>query len=113
MKRLLIAACFVAFLAAPAALADNWPQWRGPKNDGHSAEKGIPTEWGPDKNVVWKLKMPGIGASTPCVWGDRIFLTVVRRRRRRPALRRHRRQGEVEAAALEHRSKALPQPLGR
>ncbi len=27
---------------------------------------------GPDKNVVWKPKMPGRGSSTPCVWGDRI-----------------------------------------
>ena len=59
------------------ALADNWPQWRGPKNDGHSAEKNIPTEWGAEKNVAWKLKMPGIGAGTPVVWGDKIFVTSV------------------------------------
>ena len=30
---------------------------------------------GPDKNVVWKFKLPGIGACTPCVWGDKIFVT--------------------------------------
>ncbi|MBA4067733.1 MAG: hypothetical protein C0501_29340 [Isosphaera sp.] len=64
----------VLALAAPAP-ADNWPQWRGPKNDGHSAEKNVPTEWGLDKNVVWKLKLPGRGESTPCVWGDRMFFT--------------------------------------
>ncbi len=75
MKRLLISTCLLTSLAASTALADNWPQWRGPKNDGHSAEKGLPTEWGPDKNVVWKLKMPGISAATPCVWGDKIFVT--------------------------------------
>ena len=52
MKRLLLpAALLVAAVAAPAS-ADNWPQWRGPKNDGHSAEKGLPTEWGADKNIV-------------------------------------------------------------
>ncbi|HET6572463.1 MAG TPA: PQQ-binding-like beta-propeller repeat protein [Fimbriiglobus sp.] len=72
----LLAAGLVAAIAAPA-LADNWPQWRGPKNDGHSAETGLPVEWGPDKNVVWKFEMPGPGESTPCVWGDRIFLTTV------------------------------------
>ena len=61
---------------AQATSADaNWPQWRGPKNDGHSPATGLSTEWGPTKNVVWKLKMPGHGSSTPCVWGDRIFLT--------------------------------------
>ncbi len=57
--------------------ADNWPQWRGIKNNGHSSEKGLPTEWSADKNVVWKLKMPGMGESTPCVWGDRMFFTSV------------------------------------
>jgi outer membrane protein assembly factor BamB len=63
-------------LALPSlAVADNWPQWRGPKNDGISAEKGLPTEWGPDRNIVWKLKLPGQGESTPCVWGDHIFFT--------------------------------------
>ena len=77
MNRLfLLTALLVAGLAAPAS-ADNWPQWRGPKNDGHSAEKNLPTEWSQDKNVVWKLKMPGMGAGTPVVWGDKIFVTSV------------------------------------
>ena len=73
-RRLSLATALVAFAIAPAS-ADNWPQWRGLKNDGHSAEKGLPTEWGPDKNVVWKFPMPGQGESTPCIWGERIFLT--------------------------------------
>ncbi|MCZ2344305.1 MAG: PQQ-like beta-propeller repeat protein [Bacteroidales bacterium] len=63
-------------LVAGSAWADNWPQWRGPKNDGHSTEKNLPTEFGPDKNVLWKAPMPGPGASTPCIWGDKIFLTA-------------------------------------
>jgi outer membrane protein assembly factor BamB len=73
---MLLASLFALALVAPAS-ADNWPQWRGPKNDGHSAEKGLPTEWGADKNVVWKLAMPGRGSSTPAIWGDRIFITSV------------------------------------
>ena len=76
MNRLLLVSLFALALGAPAS-ADNWPQWRGPKNDGHSAEKGLPTEWSADKNVVWKLALPGRGSSTPAVWGDRIFLTSV------------------------------------
>lgn len=74
MRLLLPASLLTALLAAPAA-ADNWPQWRGIRNDGHSAEKGLPTEWSTEKNVVWKFDMPGRGASTPCIWGDKIFLT--------------------------------------
>lgn len=76
MKQSIVSALLVAALAAPAS-ADNWPQWRGPKNDGHSAEKNLPTEWSADKNVAWKLKLPGPGAGTPVVWADKIFLTSV------------------------------------
>jgi outer membrane protein assembly factor BamB len=75
VTRLLLCTILLALLTLVPARADNWPQWRGPKNDGHSAEANIPTEWGPDKNVVWKFKLPGIGASTPIVWDDTIFLT--------------------------------------
>ncbi len=72
-RLLLPAALAVALFAAPAA-ADNWPQWRGPENDGHAAGP-VPTEWGPDKNVVWKAKLPGRGSSTPVIWNDKIFFT--------------------------------------
>lgn len=61
-------------LSTPA-VAENWPQWRGLKNDGHSPEKNLPSEWSETKNVAWKAKLPGPGASVPCIWKDRIFLT--------------------------------------
>ena len=60
--------------AAPCS-AVNWPQWRGPKNDGVSAETNLPAAFSPTKNVLWTAKMSGMGGATPCVWGDRIFLT--------------------------------------
>jgi outer membrane protein assembly factor BamB len=62
--------------SAHLASAENWPQWRGPVNDGHSPETGLPTAWAADKNVVWKTPLPGMGASTPCVWGESIFITT-------------------------------------
>ena len=58
-----------------AALADDWPAWRGPHRDGVSAERGLPTTWAPDRNVLWKLELPGPAGSTPIVVRDRIFLT--------------------------------------
>lgn len=59
-----------------ALSAENWPQWRGPRNDGHSSEADLPTKWSEKENIVWKAKLPGPGASTPCIWGDKIFITA-------------------------------------
>lgn len=67
--------CMLVLLALPAA-ADNWPQWRGPRNDGTTAETGLATRWSATENVRWRLELPGPGPSTPIVWGDRLFLTA-------------------------------------
>ena len=53
----------------------NWPQWRGPDGNGISKAVGLPTAWGPDKNIVWKTPLPSWSGGTPIVWEDRIFLT--------------------------------------
>ena len=53
----------------------NWPQWRGPNGTGKTSASGIVTQWGPDHNVKWRLKLPEPGNSTPVVWEDQIFLT--------------------------------------
>jgi outer membrane protein assembly factor BamB len=71
----LLFAWVVVFAAVESARADNWPQWRGPANDGVCKEKNLSSEWSDTKNIVWKLKLPGRGGSTPAVWGERIFLT--------------------------------------
>ncbi len=66
------------FLAALVVFASdaNWPQFRGPSASGIGT--GSPaTEWNGEsgKNVLWKTAIPGLGHSSPIVWGDRIFLT--------------------------------------
>ncbi|MBX9601723.1 MAG: PQQ-binding-like beta-propeller repeat protein [Bryobacteraceae bacterium] len=63
-------------IAAFACSAENWPQWRGPDNNGVSSEKGLPTQWSEGQNIAWKLPLPAWSGSTPIVWGDRIFLTM-------------------------------------
>jgi len=73
--RLFCVAVLTISLATPT-FADNWPSWRGPNNAGISAEKSIPAVWSLEKNLVWKLDLPGIGSSTPAIWGDKIFLTA-------------------------------------
>ncbi len=55
--------------------AADWPVFRGPNSSGLSPEKGLPAEFGPNKNVVWKTPLPQ-GASSPVFITDRIFLTA-------------------------------------
>jgi outer membrane protein assembly factor BamB len=70
-------ALLLSGVVAGSASAENWPAWRGPAGNGISAEKNVPAEWGPDKNVAWKLALPGPAGATPVVWGNQIFLTSV------------------------------------
>ncbi|TWT65226.1 outer membrane protein assembly factor BamB family protein [Allorhodopirellula solitaria] len=53
----------------------NWPQWRGPNGSGKTSATEVPSRWGPDLNVNWRVELPEPGNSTPVVWGDRIFVT--------------------------------------
>ncbi len=62
-------------LIASLQAGENWPHWRGPANNGISNETGLPAEFGPDKNVAWKVALPGWAGATPVAWEDRIFLT--------------------------------------
>jgi outer membrane protein assembly factor BamB len=65
----------VLLLLLAMAAADDWPTWRGTHRDGVSPEKGLPTTWSADANVVWKSPLPGAAGSTPVLAKDRIFLT--------------------------------------
>ena len=65
------------FLALAAFAADpNWPQFRGPSAGGVGTGSP-PLEWNGEsgKNILWKAAIPGLGHSSPVIWGDRIFLT--------------------------------------
>ena len=53
----------------------DWPRFRGPTGMGTSDEVGLPLTWSSTENVAWKSELPGPGASSPVVFGDRIYLT--------------------------------------
>lgn len=68
----------VTTLVAPAhpwAADGDWPQWRGPNNDG-VARGDAPLQWSDTERIAWKAHVPGRGLSSPVIWGDRIFLTT-------------------------------------
>lgn len=82
MRDLFLFATFLTccLLATPLPAQDaneqNWAQWRGPLATGVAPHADPPVEWNDDKNIRWKVALPGRGHSTPIVWGDRIFLTT-------------------------------------
>lgn len=58
------------------AFAGDWPGFRGPTGQGHADARGLPTEWGPDQNVRWKVAISGEGWSSPVVQAGRVYLTA-------------------------------------
>ena len=63
-------------LIAFRLLGAGWPQLRGPDGSGLCPSCGhLPTEFGPQKNVLWKTELPE-GKSSPILAGDRIFVTA-------------------------------------
>ena len=61
--------------AAAVCQAADWPNWRGPSGDGVAGGSGYATTWSPEAMVRWRVALPGLGASTPAVCGERIVLT--------------------------------------
>jgi outer membrane protein assembly factor BamB len=64
---------FFLFLLVAVAVAEDWPQWRGPRLDGTSAGSGYPVKWSSTEGIRWKTELPGRGHASPIVWKDRIF----------------------------------------
>ena len=65
----------IILLSSGSLPAADWTQFRGPAGLGISDETGLPTKWSSTENVVWKVAMPGPGASSPITLGDRLFIT--------------------------------------
>jgi outer membrane protein assembly factor BamB len=58
----------------PVAAETSWGQWRGPHANGIATQGNPPTEWSEDKNIRWKIDLPGEGLSVPIIWGDRVYI---------------------------------------
>ena len=71
----------VLLLFAPVSHASDWPEFRGPFENGHAAADdappaGLPLHWSETKNVKWKTPIPYCGWSTPVVMGGQVWLTT-------------------------------------
>jgi outer membrane protein assembly factor BamB len=65
-------------IIAATARAQQWPSFRGPSGSGVAVDAQPPTAWSvaTSTNIAWRTDIPGLGHSSPIVWGDRIFLTT-------------------------------------
>src|SRR5215207_1960839 len=79
LSRLVLAAAIVAAaLAAPAAGPnESWPQFRGASAGVAENDPTLPDSWSATSNIAWTADVPGMGWSSPVVWGDHVFLTSV------------------------------------
>ena len=62
--------------AASSLRAGDWPQWRGPLANGVAPGANPPTEWSEQKNIRWKVALPGRGHSSPIIQGERVYVTA-------------------------------------
>src|SRR5689334_16925908 len=75
MRRFLLSVIIAYCGCSLVALAEDWPQWRGPERNGVSNEKGLLQQWpaeGP--RLLWEQHDLGTGYSTPAIADGRIFL---------------------------------------
>lgn len=80
---LIIPAIFLAGLTMSGAASVprpgvDWPQFRGIGAAGIAEGFSLPTTWNTadGTNVAWKTVIPGLGHSSPVVWGDEVFVTT-------------------------------------
>ena len=77
-RLLSVISVFLMITMSVVTRAENWPNWRGPKGDGASSNTNIPIKWDSTTNVLWKVAVPGIGHSSPIIWGERLFTATAK-----------------------------------
>jgi outer membrane protein assembly factor BamB len=63
----------VSALLISVAAAQEWTRFRGPNGTGESETSTIPASW-TEKDLNWKIELPGVGHSSPVLWGQKLFL---------------------------------------
>ena len=76
MRRIVASFVLLTLGISPLVHASNWGHWRGPTGNGAATEGTPPTEWSAEKNVKWKVEIPGRGSSSPVVWDNQVFITT-------------------------------------
>jgi outer membrane protein assembly factor BamB len=67
-------AAVLALASTAGAAEGEWSRFRGPNGSGISEAAKVPVKW-TEHDYNWKVKLPGIGHSSPVVWEERVFVT--------------------------------------
>ena len=59
-------------LRAVTGAAANWPSFRGPGASGVADGFSLPAAW----KIHWRSPVPGLGHSSPVIWGDRLYVAT-------------------------------------
>ena len=64
-------------LPLPLEASGSWPSFRGYEAAGTAEKQNLPDHWDPASgtNILWRRPIPGLGHSSPVVWGDVVFVT--------------------------------------
>ncbi|MCB1225747.1 MAG: PQQ-binding-like beta-propeller repeat protein [Verrucomicrobiales bacterium] len=76
MKNRSVLFALIALTSPISGSAADWPNWRGPNQDGSTQASQLPAEFSKEQNVRWSAVVPGSSASCPVVSGGRVFLTA-------------------------------------
>jgi outer membrane protein assembly factor BamB len=74
--RSFLPAFVLLILVHSSKAGENWPQFRGPQDDGTSDAIGLPLRWSETENIAWKTPIHDHGWSSPVIWGGQIWLTT-------------------------------------
>ncbi len=81
-----IPSLLLPFFLLSALHAAEWPEWRGPSQQGHALDAAnLPVTWSETANVAWKTRIPGRGHSTPVIEGAQIWLLTAHETKAPPA----------------------------
>ena len=75
MQRSMTTVAGVLTVSMTCALAQDWPQWRGPNRDAKATGFTAPKEWPKELTQKWKVTV-GLGDSSPAVVGNKLYVFV-------------------------------------
>ena len=76
MIKALLIVVWLMLISSGVSANDEWPMFRGIDAGVATDHPDLPEHWSETENVVWKVDIPGLGWSSPIIWGDHVFVTT-------------------------------------